>query len=117
AVGFCCRPEEAFLVLNERQLPTAPSLGCFLDWFVITMNLDQVQEAGVRGLHRKQEHMIHFTCDYCQQTIDPERELRYVVRMEVYAALDVSDADAESDRDHLEEIEDILERLADETDP
>ena len=81
------------------------------------MNLDQVQEAGVRGLHRKQEHMIHFTCDYCQQTIDPERELRYVVRMEVYAALDVSDADAESDRDHLEEIEDILERLADETDP
>jgi hypothetical protein len=37
--------------------------------------------------------------------------------MEVYAALDASDSDGESDRDHLEEIEDILARLEDESDP
>lgn len=61
--------------------------------------------------------MIHFTCDYCHRTIDPEHELRYVVRMEVYAALEAADADGENDRDHLEEIEDILARLADESDP
>jgi hypothetical protein len=61
--------------------------------------------------------MIHFTCDSCHRPIDPEHELRYVVRMEVYAALDATDADGESDRDHLEEIEDILARMADEADP
>ena len=61
--------------------------------------------------------MIHFTCDYCHRSIDPEHELRYVVRMEVYAALGTADSDCESDRDHLEEIEDILSRLEDESDP
>jgi hypothetical protein len=45
--------------------------------------------------------------------IDPQRELRYVVRLEVYAALDPSADDADDDRDHLQEIQDILERLDD----
>lgn len=68
------------------------------------------------NLNLKQERMIHFTCDSCHRSIDPEHELRYVVRMEVYAALDGTDTDSEGDRDHLEEIEDILARLADEQD-
>jgi hypothetical protein len=61
--------------------------------------------------------MIHYTCDCCKRTINAERELRYVVRVEVYAALDSSADEAEDERDHLQEIQDILERLDDAEDP
>lgn len=54
--------------------------------------------------------MIHFTCDGCQRPINLEDELRYVVRVEVYAAFDGEESDA-ADRDHLQEIDDILEAL------
>ena len=57
--------------------------------------------------------MIHYTCDCCKRSIDPERELRYVVRVEVYAAIDNVDDDGDDERDHLQEIQDILERLDD----
>lgn len=57
--------------------------------------------------------MLHYTCDCCKRLIDPERELRYVVRVEVYAALDPSTDEEEDERDHLQEIQDILERLDD----
>jgi hypothetical protein len=53
--------------------------------------------------------MIHFTCDVCKRELDPDTDLRYVVRMEVYAALDRSDVVIDDDRDHLEEIDDMLE--------
>jgi hypothetical protein len=56
--------------------------------------------------------MIHYTCDCCKRTLDPERETRYVVRLEVYAALDPVEAESD-DRDHLQEIQDILESLDD----
>lgn len=59
--------------------------------------------------------MIHYVCDVCKRSLDPE-DLRYVVRMEVYAALDNKDADTENDRDHLQEIEDVLEQLDDSDD-
>lgn len=58
--------------------------------------------------------MIHYTCDSCKRPLDPQRESRYVVRVEVYAALDPVEED-DDDRDHLQEIQDILESL-DETD-
>lgn len=57
--------------------------------------------------------MIHFTCDGCGRPIDLEGELRYVVRLEVYAAFDAEDDQAESNRDHLQEINDILESVDD----
>ena len=57
--------------------------------------------------------MIHHTCDCCKRLIDPERELRYVVRVEVYAALDPLADEGDDERDHLHEIQDILERLDD----
>lgn len=57
--------------------------------------------------------MLHYTCDGCKRLINPERELRYVVRVEVYAALDSTVEDADDERDHLQEIQDILERLDD----
>lgn len=55
--------------------------------------------------------MIHYTCDDCKREIDPAEELRYVVKMEVYAAMEpVEIDDVEEDRDHLLEIHEILER-------
>lgn len=59
--------------------------------------------------------MIHYTCDCCKRRIDAADELRYIVRLEVYAALDPSE-EADDDRDHLQEIQEVLERLDDPTD-
>ena len=55
--------------------------------------------------------MIHYTCDSCKKQIDPEHDVRYVVRLEVYASLGASEDPEDDDRDHLEEIQDILESL------
>jgi hypothetical protein len=58
--------------------------------------------------------MIHYACDLCKRPLDPETDLRYVVKMEIYAAFDpIADEEEEDDRDHLQEIQDILERLED----
>lgn len=59
--------------------------------------------------------MIRYSCDLCKREIDAEEDLRYVVKMEVYAAFDpaASDEEDDDDRDHLQEIQDILERLED----
>ena len=57
--------------------------------------------------------MIHYVCDVCKCTLDPEQDLRYVVRMEVYTAISDGPNGIDGDRDHLAEIHDILERLDD----
>ncbi|MCH2115012.1 MAG: hypothetical protein MK171_08900 [Pirellulales bacterium] len=57
--------------------------------------------------------MIHFTCDCCKRPIETADEFRYVVRLEVYASLDPAEQELDSDRDHLEEVHDILEQLDD----
>ncbi|NLX97638.1 MAG: hypothetical protein GXY83_15830 [Rhodopirellula sp.] len=58
--------------------------------------------------------MIRYVCDGCKRELDPEEDLRYVVKIEVYAAFDPQRvAEDEDDRDHLQEIQDILERLED----
>ena len=57
--------------------------------------------------------MIHFTCDCCKRPIDPKQDLRYTVRLEIYASLDASDDQLDDDRDHLLEIQDILESIGD----
>ncbi|MBN1854657.1 MAG: hypothetical protein JW829_18135 [Pirellulales bacterium] len=57
--------------------------------------------------------MIHFTCDGCGRSLNPEFDVRYVVRMEIYASLDPSETDLDDDCDHLQDIQDILERLDD----
>jgi hypothetical protein len=60
--------------------------------------------------------MIRYTCDLCKRELDPQDDLRYVVKMEVYAAFDPTAAGCdEDDRDHLEEIHDIIERMEDAT--
>ncbi|MGI9427850.1 MAG: hypothetical protein ACR2NM_04285 [Bythopirellula sp.] len=55
--------------------------------------------------------MIHYTCDCCKRRIDAADELRYIVRLEVYAALDPLEDEDDDDRDHLQEIQDLLERM------
>ncbi len=58
--------------------------------------------------------MIHHSCDACKRLIDPNHSLRYVVRMEIYAATEVNNTDeSDDDRDHLLEIQDILEQMDD----
>jgi len=58
--------------------------------------------------------MIRYSCDFCKRDLEPDQDLRYVVKIEIYAALDpAATSEEEEDRDHLEEIQDILERLDD----
>lgn len=55
--------------------------------------------------------MISYSCDLCGKILDPEEDLRYVVKMEICAAFDPICVEEDDDRDHLEEIQDILQRL------
>jgi hypothetical protein len=56
--------------------------------------------------------MIRYSCDLCKRDLDSQEDLRYVVKIEVYAAFDpTSVGEDENDRDHLQEVQDILECL------
>ena len=58
--------------------------------------------------------MIRYICDLCKREMNPNEDLRYVVKMEIYAAFDpASVPEGEDDRDHLQEIQDVLESLED----
>ncbi len=57
--------------------------------------------------------MIHHSCDLCKRLIDAEEDVRYVVKMEVYAALEPAAEDADDDRDSLQEMQEVLQRLED----
>ncbi len=58
--------------------------------------------------------MIRYSCDLCRRDLDPTTDLRYVVKVEVFASFDpTASEEEEGDRDHLEEIQEILERLED----
>ena len=57
--------------------------------------------------------MIHYSCDCCKRPLSND-DLRYVVRMEVYAAFEQNPfAEVDNERDHLQEIQDILQRADD----
>ena len=53
--------------------------------------------------------MMHYSCDLCQCPLDSENDLRYVVKLEVYAALDPIQVD--DDCDNLLEMHEIIERM------
>jgi hypothetical protein len=58
--------------------------------------------------------MIHYSCDRCKRIINPEEDLRYVVKLEVEAAMEPVEVDEfDDDRDHLLEVQEILECLED----
>lgn len=56
--------------------------------------------------------MIRYICDCCKRELDSNTDIRYVVKIEVAAALDPQDVPPEeSDRDYLDEIQQYLEHL------
>jgi hypothetical protein len=58
--------------------------------------------------------MVHYSCDLCKRLIDSDEDVRYVAKIEVYAALEPSiDNDGEDDRDNLQEVQDMLQRMDD----
>lgn len=62
--------------------------------------------------------MLHYSCDLCRRPLDPEQDLRYVVKLEVYAAFDPLQVDeTDTDRDNLQELAEILEGIEDASDP
>jgi hypothetical protein len=58
--------------------------------------------------------MIHYSCDLCKRPLDPEEDLRYVVKMDVHMAFNPLDLDGpEADTDHLDDLDEIIEQLDD----
>lgn len=56
--------------------------------------------------------MIRYSCDLCRRDLDPVDDVRYEVKIEVSAALDPQDCDdPDDDRDHLQEINELLQHL------
>ena len=61
--------------------------------------------------------MLHYSCDICKRPINGGSEVRHVVKIEVFPAVDeqacdCGDADAlAADADHLEEMQELLEQL------
>ncbi len=65
--------------------------------------------------------MLHYSCDICKRPIDPQVDVHHVVKIEVFQAVDdlspqgCCGADArEAEADHLEEMQEMLERLDEE---
>jgi len=57
----------------------------------------------------------HYSCDRCKRLIDPEVDVRYVVRLEVQAIMEPLDVDdLDDERDHLLEIQEMLDQMEDE---
>jgi hypothetical protein len=62
-------------------------------------------------LRELESPMIHYTCDRCKRTIDPETEPRYIVEIDVRMVNAVEPIDEENDEiDQLAELHDQLQR-------
>lgn len=58
--------------------------------------------------------MLHYSCDLCKRPIDTRADVRHVVKIEVFPAVDDQAVEAGGDdADHLEEMQDLLEQLDD----
>ena len=58
--------------------------------------------------------MLHYSCDLCGKELLVEADLRYVVKLEVYAAydpLEITEEDLEED--HMEEISQLIKQMDD----
>ncbi|MEZ6072991.1 MAG: hypothetical protein R3C10_22685 [Pirellulales bacterium] len=57
--------------------------------------------------------MIRYACDCCKRELDPDMDVRYVVKLEVYPSFDPplgDDVDVD-ERDHLQEIQEAITAL------
>ena len=62
--------------------------------------------------------MIRYSCDCCKRELDPDMDVRYVIKLEAFPAFEpppVEDDSAE-DRDHLQEIQQVIAALEDSAD-
>jgi hypothetical protein len=74
---------------------------------------------GPRGRRtiRPENAMLHYSCDACKRPIKTDTDVRHVVKIEVFPAVEDQSCgcdEAESlaaDADNLEEMQDLLERL------
>jgi hypothetical protein len=73
-----------------------------------------------RGHCFVEKMMLHYSCDVCKRPIDTQADVRHVVKIEVFAAVeDEGEAcqaccgDRSDEADHLEEMQELLERLDD----
>ena len=65
--------------------------------------------------------MLHYSCDLCKRPIDAHADVRHVVKIEVFQAIEDGAAcsagsccgNDREDEDHLEEMQELLERLDD----
>ncbi len=57
--------------------------------------------------------MIHYTCDRCKRQINIADQTRYVVQIDIQTASDQPIEDLEDDVDHLTELHQMLEGIAD----
>jgi hypothetical protein len=65
--------------------------------------------------------MLHYSCDLCKRPIDAHADVRHVVKIEVFQAVEEGSdcspgnccSNAGDDEDHLEEMQELLERLDD----
>lgn len=61
--------------------------------------------------------MLHYSCDLCKRPIDIHRDVRHVVKIEVFPAVEDVESDIElADVDNLEEMHELLENLDDQAD-
>lgn len=89
-------------------------MACLAARFVIRMNSNGTEIHHFHRAAREPLAMIHYSCDLCRRPLDPEDELRYIVKMEVYASIDPMGLDdAELDRDHLQDLDEIIEQMDD----
>jgi hypothetical protein len=63
--------------------------------------------------------MLHYSCDFCKRPIDTATDVRHVVKIEVFQAVEESCEDGccdgaarGEDVEHLEEMQDLLDRAA-----
>jgi hypothetical protein len=67
--------------------------------------------------------MIHYSCDICQRPIHLQSDVRHVVKIEVFPAVEDETCGCDDldeigeEADHLEEMQDLLERLDECEDP
>jgi hypothetical protein len=56
--------------------------------------------------------MIQYSCDRCHRKIDAQ-EIRFSVGIQIQAALDPNEPEMDDDRDHLVELQGILNQMED----
>jgi hypothetical protein len=63
--------------------------------------------------------MLHYSCDACKRPINSGTDVRHVVKIEVFPAIEDQPCGCQpdgDDEDHLEDVQDLLERIDDHDD-